>query len=138
MNANKETSKNDSLIYPELSYEIIGILYKVQNELGNGYQEKHYQRAIEVELGKKGIRFRRELPVQITYDGSTIGKYFLDFLIEDKIILEIKVINNFRIADFKQISSYLRKMNLKLGILANFKTDRLTYKRIINTKAAEK
>ncbi|MEI7621583.1 MAG: GxxExxY protein [Candidatus Moraniibacteriota bacterium] len=129
MNANVE------IIFPELSYKLVGILFKVHSELGNGYQEKHYQRAIEIELAKEKLKFKRELPVEIIYEGNSIGKYFLDFLIEDKIILELKAANSFRTADFKQITAYLQKMNLKLGILANFKTEKLTYKRILNSKA---
>lgn len=123
---------NGKLIYPELSYEIVGILYKVQNELGNKYQEKYYQRAIEIELKNRNIKYERELQVDLLYNDNRIGKYFLDFLIEEKIILEIKATDKLKMADFKQISAYLKSKKIKLGIIANFRTEKLSYKRIIN------
>lgn len=123
---------NGKLIYPELSYEIVGILYKVQNELGNKYQEKYYQRAIEIELKNRNIKYERELQVDLLYNDNKIGKYFLDFLIEEKIILEIKATDKLKMTDFKQISAYLKSKKIKLGIIANFRTEKLSYKRIIN------
>lgn len=127
---NKNT--NSKLIYPELSYEIIGILFKVHSELGNKYQEKYYQRAISVEFEKKKINFKKELMVDLMYDGNKIGRYFLDFLVDNKIVLEIKAIDRFRISDFKQVEGYLKSNNIKLGILANFRTERLTHTRVLN------
>ena len=124
---------NNKLIYPKLSYEIMGILYKVQNELGNKYQEKYYQRAIEIELKERNIKYEKELQIDLFYSGEKIGKYFLDFLIEDKIILETKATDKFKITDFKQISAYLKSKQIKLGIIANFRTEKLSYKRIINS-----
>lgn len=103
---------NNKVIYPELSYKIMGVLFKVQNELGNKYQEKYYQRAIELEFKKQKIIFQREICVDLSYCGERIGKYFLDFLVEDKIILEIKAIDKFGIVDFKQISAYLQSKNI--------------------------
>lgn len=123
---------NGKLIYPELSYEIVGILYKVQNELGNKYQEKYYQRAIEIELKNRNIKYERELQVDLLYNDNRIGKYFLDFLIEEKIILEIKATDKLKMTDFKQISAYLKSKKIKLGIIANFRIEKLSYKRIIN------
>ncbi|KKR59777.1 MAG: hypothetical protein UT99_C0024G0001, partial [Candidatus Curtissbacteria bacterium GW2011_GWA2_40_31] len=64
-----------------------------------------------------------------------IGKYFLDFLIEDKVILELKATPRFNREDFRQVSAYLKAKDLKLGILANFRGDKLVYKRILNSSA---
>ncbi len=130
MNAN--ALEKNKIIYPELSYKIVGILFKVHSELGNKYQEKYYQRAIAIELEKQGILFKKELMVDLMYDNEKIGKYFIDFLIEDLIVLEIKANINFRISDYKQVSAYLKSKDIKLGILANFRTEQLIYKRIIN------
>lgn len=126
------TNNKIELIYPELSYKIIGILYNIHNELGNKYQEKYYQRAIEIEFDSQKISFKKELPANLIYKGNKIGKYFLDFLIEEKIVLEIKATDNFKVRDFKQVSAYLKNTNMHLGILANFRTEKLTYKRILN------
>lgn len=122
------------IIQKELSYKIMSILFSVQSELGNGYQEKYYQRAIEEGLRQKGMKFKKELPVDLMYSGKKIGKYFLDFLIEDTVILEVKAVDKLKPKDFKQVLAYLTANNLELGILANFRTDKLTYKRILNSK----
>lgn len=124
--------RETKLIYPELSYKIVGTLFKVHNELGNKYQEKYYQRAIEVELKNQNIKYSKEIPVDLEYAKEKIGKYFLDFLIDDKIILEIKAIPRLRPRDFKQVLAYLKSMNLKLGVIANFRPEKLTFHRILN------
>lgn len=121
------------LIFPELSYKIVGILFEVHTALGNRYQEKYYQRAVEVKLKNKNIDYKREIAVDLTIDGEKIGKYFLDFLIDGKIIVELKVKSALVKNDFRQISAYLKASNLKLGILANFYGNSLEYKRILNS-----
>lgn len=132
MNAN--VLEENKIIYPELSYKIVGILFKVHTELGNKYQEKYYQRAIAIELEKQGIKFKKELMIDLVYNDEKIGKYFIDFLIEDLIVLEIKANADFRLSDYKQVSAYLKSKDIKLGILANFRTKKLTYKRILNSQ----
>jgi GxxExxY protein len=128
---------NDKVIYPELSYKIVGILFDVHNELGNRYQEKYYQRAVEVGLKKEKISFKKEIQVSLTFESENIGKYFLDFLIEDKLVLELKVKPRLAKVDYKQVRAYLNSCDLKLGILANFSGESLEYKRILNTEKFE-
>ncbi len=120
------------LLYPELSYKIVGILIKVYKELGPDLLEKHYQRAIALELSKAGIKFKEQEPVAIYYQGEKIGTYALDFLIENLIILEIKKNNNFTKKHIDKVYSYLQEYKLQLGILANFTANGMIYKRIIN------
>lgn len=120
------------LIYPELSYKIVGILMKVHSKLGPGYQEKHYQKAIELELEKEKIKFIREKPYQLYYDKQKIGIYYFDFIIEDKIVLEIKAVEKMHSLFTKQLLSYLKSTGLKLGILVNFGQDKLYCKRLVN------
>jgi len=122
---------NNKVIYPELSYKIVGILYNVHTELGGKYQEKYYQRAVEKALLSEKIPFEKELMVDL---GEKIGKYFLDFLIEGKIILELKATPFFHPDDFYQVLAYLKAISLKLGILANFRGRKLVYKRILNSE----
>ena len=123
----------NKIIYPELSYKIVGILYKVHGELGNRYQEKYYQRAVEIAFKKEKLSYQKEIAVNLEYDSENIGKYFLDFLICDKIVLELKTVNRFRREDIRQVLAYLKAAKKKLGILANFKKDSLEYKRILNS-----
>jgi len=122
----------NKIIYPELSYKIVGILFEVHTALGNRYQEKYYQRAVEVKLKKEKIPYVREIAVDLMIDGEKIGKYFLDFLIDGKIIVELKVKSALVKNDFKQISAYLKASGLKLGLLVNFYGNSLEYKRILN------
>jgi len=119
------------LIYPELSYKIVGVLFEVFNHLGGGFQEKYYQRAISREFKDKKIKFKEQLPINLAYKGLSLGKYYLDFLVEEKVILEIKNSSKFYSKDIKQVLGYLRAKNLKLGILACFSRNGLIYKRIL-------
>lgn len=108
------------LIYPELSYKIVGILYEVHTKLGGKYQEKYYQLAVEVAFKEISLSYEKEIAVDLLFNDEKIGKYFLDFLIEDKIILELKATPRFNRDDFRQVTAYLRAKGLRLGILANF------------------
>ncbi len=126
------TLKKSDLIYPELCYKIVGILYDVYNELGFGYQEKYYQRAIAIAFNKNKIQFEEQVNVLLDYQNSNIGRYFLDFLIKDKMVLEIKRGDYFSKKNIEQIYPYLIATNLKLGILANFTSSGVKFKRIVN------
>lgn len=121
------------IVEKELSYKIVGILFSVHSQLGNRYQEKYYQRAVAEGLLENGFTFKKELLVDLEYNSKKVGKYFLDFLIEDKIVLEIKAVPWLKPADFKQVLAYLKAKKLRLGILANFRPSSLIYKRILNS-----
>ncbi|MFC1727833.1 GxxExxY protein [Patescibacteria group bacterium] len=127
-------SADKGLIYKNLSYQLMGVLFKVHNKLGPAYQEKYYQRAIEKELKKQKIPFDREHRVKLNYEGENIGHYFIDFVVNDKIALEVKSIRFLKGKYLNQVLAYLSSANLKLGILVNFNAERLYYKRIINPK----
>jgi len=120
------------LIYPDLSYKMVGILFTVYNDLGYGYQEKYYQRAVSEELKKAKLSYRRERKALIKYRDRIIGRYFIDFVIENKIVVEIKVANSFYKKDINQVLGYLKATGLKLGILFIFTKCSLKFKRIVN------
>jgi GxxExxY protein len=124
--------KRKDLIYPDLSYKIIGALFGTANEIGVGHKEKFYQKALAQVLNEKGIKYKEQLPSKIYYKEKYIGIYYFDFLIEDKIVLEIKVKSYFSKKDMDQIYSYLKANNLKLGILAHFTKSGVRIKRIVN------
>jgi len=125
-------TQEDNIIYRDLSYKIVGILFDVFNTLGYGYQEKYYQKAIAEGLRTLNINFQEQLSFKLTYNDKIIGRYYLDFLVDDKIILEIKKGNYFSKSNIEQIKGYLKTSNLKLGILANFTSTGIKYKRILN------
>ena len=120
--------------YPskDLTYKIIGVLYEAYNNLGFGYQEKYYQRAIGEELKKEGLRYKKELINKVEYNKKIIGRYFVDFLIEDRVILETKVANDFYQKDINQILAYMKHFDIKLGILSIFTKNGVKVKRLIN------
>ncbi|MEK7627199.1 MAG: GxxExxY protein [Patescibacteria group bacterium] len=124
----------EKIIYPELSCRIIGIAFKVFNELGFGMNEKYYQRAIERELKKEKIDYQKEKVVKLTYNSQSIGNYRLDFIIDNKIIIELKVRPRLGYVHIKQALSYLKSTNIKLAILVYFTCDGVKYRRILNIK----
>lgn len=120
------------LIYPDLSYKLMGVLFKVHGKLGPKFQEKYYQRAIEIELKKQKILFEREKMVPLVYENENIGRYYVDFVVDKKIALEVKAADYFK-RDFTiQVLAYLDSAELKLGIIANFNGGKLRYKRLVN------
>lgn len=125
---------SEKIIYSELSYEIVKTLFQVHNELGYGYQEKYYQKALEIAFIKNNIEFSPQCPYKIRFKGEIVGKYYIDFIIENKIVLEIKKGNYYAKSNFDQVYGYLRATGLKLGILANFTREGVKYKRILNIK----
>jgi len=132
MKTNKGKAK---LIYPELSYRVVGILYDVYNQLGSGYQEKYYQRAVAKALKDGDIAYKREKCVPLEFRGQGIGRHFVDFEIEGKILLELKTTNQILPKDVKQVLMYLHSTGLPLGIVAVFTRDKLVYKRVLNRDA---
>lgn len=124
--------KRIDLVYPELSYKIIGILFEIYNNVGYGYQEKYYQKAVANAFKELGVKFKERLPIKLNFKNQRIGIYFLDFLVEDKIILEIKKGEYFPKTNIEQVYSYLKTTGFKLGIIANFTKRGLKFKRAVN------
>ncbi|MFA5188869.1 MAG: GxxExxY protein [Patescibacteria group bacterium] len=122
----------EEFLYEDLTEKIIGISFKVYNELGFGYREKVYHRAYAEEFKDQGISFKSEFPVRIFYLDRLIGKYYMDFVVEGKVVVELKIANDFYTKDVKQVLSYLKANNLRLGLLIIFNKDGVKVKRIIN------
>ena len=122
-----------ALLYKDLSYRIRGCVYTVFKTLGPGFLEGIYQKALEVELQKNQIPFESQKEINIHYDGVEIGSHKLDLVIEEKIILELKAVEEFHPSHEAQIISYLKASNLKLGFLINFGGRKANIKRFIIT-----
>ncbi len=125
------------MIYQELTHKIIGCAMKVHSILGNGFQEVIYQRAMAIEMRKQGLNFSREMEMYIFYEGEQIGTRRVDFFVEEKIMVELKAIIDLRDSDLNQCRNYLEAYNLPVGLLINFGSNSLQYKRIYNTKHPE-
>jgi len=117
-----------NLFYPELSYKITGILFKVHNKLGRYCREKQYQDFIAELFKKEGLKFEREkkLPISLETGGNQV-----DFLIEDKILLECKAKPIITKEDYYQMMRYFKTAKKKLGLIVNFQNKYLRPKRIL-------
>ena len=107
---------------------------KVHRTLGNGFQEVIYQRSLAIELKNNGINFIREQETPIYYEGYEVGTRRVDFLVENKILVERKAISEITDTHYAQIINYLTAYQLEIGLLINFGEKSLKFKRFINSK----
>ena len=110
-------SENKKYLYNELTHEIIGVCFKVFNELGPELRENVYQHAMAIEFGKLKISYEKEIPAKINYAGLCIGKRRFDFIVDRKVLVELKVRQRPTKLDYEQIHEYLKISGLKLGLL---------------------
>lgn len=122
------------VVHKELSYKIVGVLFEVYNELGYGYKEKYYEEAIAHCLTEQKIPVKRQAPYNLKFKGKIIGKSFLDFLVESKVVLEIKKGDYFSRKNIDQVKEYLKITGMELAILANFTKTSVKFHRILNSK----
>ncbi len=107
---------------------------KVHGTLGNGFQEVIYQRALDIEMKLKQLDFSREHEMLIYYEGFEIGTRRVDFFVEDKIMVELKAVNKLDDLHLAQAMNYLEAYKLPVGLLLNFGSKSLEFKRVYNTK----
>lgn len=120
--------------YEELTHKIIGCAMKVHSTLGNGFQEVIYQRALAIEMERQGLGFAREMEMTIHYEGVEIGTRRVDFFVENKIMVELKAVIKLEDVHLSQAINYCEAYNLPIGLLINFGSKSLEFKRVYNTK----
>ena len=119
------------LLYQELTNRILKACYTVHNELGCGFLEKVYQEALEVQLSEMGIPFEREKHLPITYHGKVLKcDYIADFVVDNKVIIELKAVTEMSPIFEVQTINYLRATGIKVGLLINFGIRQLQIKRL--------
>jgi GxxExxY protein len=123
---------NNSYKYSDLTGKIIGCAIKVHGTIGNGFQEIIYQHCLAIEMGKQGLSFARELEMPIYYDGVDVGTRRVDFLVADKIMVELKAISALQEIHLAQCLNYLEAYKLETSLLLNFGAKSLEIKRISN------
>jgi len=123
--------------YEELTHKIIGCAMKVHSVLGNGFQEVIYQRALDIEMKKQQLAFSREQEMIIYYEGIEIGTRRVDFFVESKIMVELKAVSKLDDLHLAQAINYLEAYKLPIGLLINFGSKSLEFKRVYNTKHPE-
>jgi|SRR5574344_1882616 GxxExxY protein len=124
--------------YSELTSKIIGCGMAIHRALGNGFQEVIYQRALEIELTDNGIAFSREHDMPVYYKNQQIGTRRVDFLIENVVSVELKAIIKLEDVHFAQAINYLEAYDLEVGLLINFGSKSLEFKRLLNSKFKQK
>ena len=121
------------ILFKEESYKIIGLCMDVHKQLGAGFLESVYSEALELEFQKNNIPYEKEKKLQVYYNDQPLKKYFrADFICYDSIVLELKETKYSVEADIRQTLNNIKATNFKLGILINFGTPSLTYKRVVN------
>lgn len=137
INGPDEKMINEKYEYSELTGKIIGSSMQVHKVLGNGFQEVIYQRALVIEMTEQGLQFEREKEMPIFYREEHIGTRRVDFLVEGIISLELKALTQLGGVHLAQAINYLEAYNLEIGLLINFGTKSLGYRRLINPKFKE-
>ena len=122
-----------NLIHKEITQKIIGAAFEVHSFLGNGFQEVIYQRALAWEFGQNGLNYKREMDCDIYYKNlpEPIGTRRADFIVEEKILVEIKALIKLEDVHLAQALNYLKAYQIKVGLLLNFGAKSLEFKRLI-------
>ena len=118
----------------EITYKINGCAMKVHNTLGNGFQELIYQRCLAIELDRAGLKFGREIEQTIYYDSIRVGTRRVDFVVEGQVIVELKAVINLEDAHLSQAKNYVVAYDFPIGLLINFGSTSLQFKKIFNQK----
>jgi GxxExxY protein len=124
--------------FEDLTHSIIGCAMKVHSTLGNGFQEVIYQRCLAIELNKMGIPFQRELEMPIFYDSQEVGTRRADFVVANKVLVELKAQITLEDVHLAQALNYLQAYKLDVGLLINFGARKLEFKRLMSKRDRDK
>ncbi len=127
-----QINKNTTLIYPELSYKIIGSAFEIFNNIGGNHKELIYQKALYETFQNNNITVQQQVFNPVKIKEKTVGKNYFDFIVENKIVVEIKSSERFSKSHFDQLLNYLIVSKLKLGILISFGRNEVKFKRVLN------
>lgn len=123
--------EKDNYKYSAITEKIIGCSIKVHNFFGSGFPEVIYQRSLKIEFEKSGINHSRELELPVYYEKELVGSRIVDFLVEDKVLVELKAVPELIYIHHAQVLNYLKAFNKEVGLLINFGEQRLKFKRFV-------
>lgn len=115
----------------DLTYRINGAIFEVNRVLGPGFLEKVYENALLVELRNQGINAQSQVPIKVNYKGTVVGDYFADIIVEDLILMELKVVDDLEKIHEAQLLNYLHATGYKVGLLVNFTHPKAVIKRFV-------
>ncbi len=119
-----------TFLHEDLTSAILGACFDVSNELGSGFLESVYERALLIVLRQKGLRARAQAPIMVTFRGECVGDFLADILVEDRVVVEIKAVKALTPEHLAQVINYLKATGLQVGLLVNFGRPKVEYKRL--------
>lgn len=128
-----EGASSNNILYPHLSWVIVGAAIEVHRHIGPGQLESVYQRSMECELRRRALVVRAQVPVPMFFKGDRVGDFFADLIVEDTVILELKAVDRLKGVHTAQLLTYLHAADLRLGMLMNFNVPRMVHgvKRVV-------
>ncbi len=123
--------------YEEITKQVIGCAFDVINELGTGFLESVYEKSLLLTLRQKGLSVVSQHPITVRFRGESVGDFFADLLVEDKVIVELKAVKAIAPEHQAQIINYLNATGIEVGLLINFGNPKLEYKRFTRNKDVE-
>jgi GxxExxY protein len=120
------------MLYGELTESILGACFEVMNELGGGFIESVYQKALLIALRDRGLSAQSQVPLSVIFRGEKVGEFFTDILVEGKVILELKAAKALAPEHQAQLINYLKATGMEVGLLVNFGPTKLEYRRFQN------
>jgi GxxExxY protein len=120
------------MLYEDITKKILEACFEVSNELGFGYLESLYEKALLIALRQKGLKAENQVPLTVKFRGEVVGEFFVDILVEEKVLVELKVANNLSKENFAQVINYLKATGIEVGLLVNFGTPKIEYRRFTN------
>ncbi|MGB5155811.1 MAG: GxxExxY protein [Desulfobacterales bacterium] len=115
----------------DITYKINGAIYEVNRILGPGFLEKVYENALLIELHETGLKTENQVPIEVKYKGYSVGNYIADLLVEEKVIIELKTVENITKLHEAQLLNYLKATGVKVGLLVNFQNKKAQIKRMV-------
>jgi len=120
------------MLFEELTEQILCACFEVSNELGCGFLESVYQKALLIVLRDKGLKAESQFPLKVVFRGQVVGEFFPDVVVEDKVLLELKAVKVLAPEHLAQIINYLKATGIDVGFLVNFGNPKLEYRRFNN------
>ena len=115
----------------DITYAINGAVFEVNTVLGPGFLEKVYEKALLVELRRRGLKVENQACIEVKYKGESVGEYFADLLVEEQVIVELKTVETMEKIHEAQLLNYLKGTGIKVGLLVNFKHTKAQIKRLV-------
>ena len=126
----KKFARGNAVVHEELTDKVLGACFEVVRELGAGFVESVYEKALVVALHQKGVCVQAQVPLKVNFRGVIVGDFFADILVEGKLIVELKAVSALRPEHQAQVINYLKATGIDVGLLVNFGNPRLEYRRL--------